>query len=313
MCLQAENPVGEARGAPTSLIPESAVKFLATIISIAAFAAAPMPGAWLAAQNPGQAAAAPQQASDADLIDLADYADLVLHAKVRRQSEVDPERAPGLRPGHVRLYIEAETIGLLAGSTPVGDEVRYLVDLPRDARGRKPKLKKEEVLLFARAVPRRPGELQLVAPDAQLLWNPALDQRLRLILKQLVAPDAPPRILGVKDALSVAGTLAGESETQIFLETVDDAPAAISVVRRPRRAPVWGVSFSEIVDQAAKVPTPGTLAYYRLACALPPSLPSEANLAREPADRARASDDYRFVLSQLGPCQRLRQPPTLRY
>ena len=110
----------------------------------------------------------------------------------------------------------------------------------------------------------------------------------------------------------MAGTLAGESETQIFLATENDDPAAISVVRRPNMAPVWGVSFSEIVDQAVRVPERGSLAFYRLACALPPSLPSEANLAREPADRARASDDYRYVLSQLGPCPRLRAAPTLR-
>ncbi|WP_010409555.1 hypothetical protein [Citromicrobium sp. JLT1363] len=289
------------------------MKFLAPFIATAMLAAAPLPGAAAAAQNSGSVAAAPTQASDADLIDLADYSDLVLRAKVRRQSEVPPERAPGLKPGHARFYIEADTIGLISGTSSVGERVRYLVDLPYDARGRKPKLKKEEVLLFARPVPRRPGEIQLVAPDAQLLWNDALEQRTRAILTQLVAPGAAPRIVGVGDALSVAGTLAGESETQIFLETVDDSPAAISVVRRPGMAPVWGVSFSEIVDQAASVPAEGSLAYYRLACALPRSLPSEANLAREPADRARASDDYRFVLSQLGPCPRLREAPTLSY
>ena len=251
--------------------------------------------------------------SDADLVDLADYADLVVRAKVRKQSEVAPERAPGLRPGYSRFYIEADTQSLIAGSTRLGERIRYLVDLPLDARGKKPKLKKQDVILFARPVPDRPGELLLVAPDAQLLWNDALEQRTRLILKQLVAPDAAPRIAGVRDALSVAGTLAGESETQIFLDTVDDSPAAISVVRRPGMAPVWGVSFSEIVDQAVKVPQPGSLAYYRLACALPPSLPSAANLARDPADRARASDDYRFILSQLGPCTRMREAPSVRY
>ena len=255
---------------------------------------------------------APQQASDADLIDLADYADLVLRAKVRRQSDVEPERAPGLRPGYARFYIEAETQSLIAGSTPLGERVRYLVDLPFDARGRKPRLRNKEVILFARPVPGRPSELQLVASDAQLLWNEGLESRTRLILEQLVAPDAPPRIIGIRDALSVAGTLAGESETQIFLDTVNDAPAAISVVRRPGMAPVWGVSFSEIVDQAARVPPQGSLAAYRLACAVPQSLPGDANLAREPADRARAADDYRFVVSQLGQCPRLREAPTLR-
>jgi len=289
------------------------VKFLPSFIPAAALAvAATIPSA-VSAQAPAQTSASGQRVSDADLIDLADYADLVVRAKVRRQSDVEPERAPGLRPGYARYYIEADTQNLISGNTPLGERVRYLVDLPFDARGKKAKLRKEEVLLFARAVPGRPGELQLVAPDAQLLWSEPLEARVRLILEQLVAPDAAPRITGVRDALSVAGTLVGESETQIFLDTVNNDPAAISVVRRPGMAPVWGVSFSEIVDQAVRVPAPGSLAFYRLACALPLTLPSEANLARDPADRARASDDYRYVISQLGSCARLREPPTLQY
>ncbi len=289
------------------------MKFLTSIICAATLATLPLGGAPLAAQNRVQTSASQPIASDADLVDLIDYADLVVRAKVRKQSDVAPERAPGLQPGYARYYIEADTQNLIAGSNPLGERVRYLVDLPLDAKGRKVKLRKQEVLLFARPVQGRPGELLLVAPDAQLPWSEDLEQRIRLILKQLVAPGAAPRIVGVRDALSVAGTLAGESETQIFLATANDDPAAISVVRRPGMAPVWGVSFSEIVDQAVRVPEPGSLAFYRLACALPPSLPSEANLARDPADRARASDDYRFVVSQLGPCQRMRQPPTVRY
>ena len=288
------------------------MKFRTPIIAAALLAFCPFAGAPVAAQNSVQSTATNSQASDADLIDLADYADLVVRAKVRKQSDVKPERAPGLRPGYARYYIEADTQTLIAGSTLLGERVRYLVDLPLDAKGKKAKLKKREVLLFARPVPGRPGELLLVAPDAQLLWSEDLEQRTRLILKQLVASDAAPRIVGVRDALSVAGTLAGESETQIFLDTINDDPAAISVVRRPGMAPVWGVSFSEIVDQAVRVPARGSLAYYRLACALPTSLPGEANLARDPADRARAVDDYRYVLSQLGPCTRMREAPTVR-
>ena len=283
------------------------MKFLVSSISAAALLVTPALVAPAKAQSTTQSqVSAGQQVSDADLVDLADYADLVVRAKVRKQSEVAPERAPGLRPGYSRFYIEADTQSLIAGSSRLGERIRYLVDLPLDARGKKPKLKKQDVILFARPVPDRPGELLLVAPDAQLLWNDALEQRTRLILKQLVAPDAAPRIAGVRDALSVAGTLAGESETQIFLDTVDDSPAAISVVRRPGMAPVWGVSFSEIVDQAVKVPQPGSLAYYRLACALPRTLPAEANLSRDAQSRARATEDYAWVISRLGPCERRR-------
>jgi hypothetical protein len=69
-------------------------------------------------------------------------------------------------------------------------------------------------------------------------------------------------------------------------------------------APRWGVSWTELVDQSAEPPQGETIAWYRLACALPQTLPANANVATDPADRARAAQDYRFVLDQLGPCQR---------
>ena len=249
------------------------------------------------------------QATWADLADLSDAAQLVVRAKVRKQVVLAPERAPDVRPGHARLYVEAETLALISGNVPVGESLRYLVDVPLDARGKVPKLRKSEVVLFARAVPQRPGEIQLVARDGQLPYSAALEEQLRPILSALAAPSAPPRVSGIRDALSVEGNLTGESETQMFLQTASGAPVSISVVRRPGLPPVWGVSYSEIIDQAVRAPQPQTLGWYRLACFLPAQLPGAANLAREPADRARADADYRFVMQQLGPCPRLRTPP----
>jgi hypothetical protein len=69
-------------------------------------------------------------------------------------------------------------------------------------------------------------------------------------------------------------------------------------------APTWGVSWSEIVDQAARPPARDTLAWYRLACFLPAQLPASANLTRDGAARAPAAADYRYVLDQLGACPR---------
>lgn len=258
-------------------------------------------------------AAAPYPATFtyADLADLSDAAQLVVRARVAKQVKVEPERAAGVAPDHIRLYIEAETQALIGGNVPLGQSLRYLVDVPLDAQGKVPKLKKTEVILFARAVAGRPGAIQLIAPDSQLPWSAGLEAQLREILAALVAPGAPPRTTGIRDALSVAGNLAGESETQFFLRTPDGAPLALSVVRRPGVAPVWGVSYSEIVDQAVRPPQPRTLGWYRLACSLPASLPPAANLSLNQADRARADADYRFVMQQLGPCQRMRKPPTL--
>ena len=242
----------------------------------------------------------------ADLADLSDAANLVLKVKIRKQAEVEPERAPGLRPGFARLYVEADTIALLSGNVPIGESVKYVVDVPRDAKGRVPKLKKQEMLLFARSVPGRPAQIQLVGIGAQIRWTPELEARTRPILAGLVAPDSPPVVMGVRDALSVDGNLVGESETQLFLSTRGDGPVSVTVIRRPGQKPVWGVSFTEIVDPAALPPRPNTLAWYRLACFLPQTLPGEANLSRNAQSRAQAVEDYSYVISQLGPCPRNR-------
>lgn len=241
----------------------------------------------------------------ADLATLSDAADLVIRTRIRRQTLLKPDRAPGIAAGFARLYVEADTVTLIAGRTGLGATLVYLVDVPLDAKGKVPKLKKREFVVFADAVPGRPGEVRLVAPGAQLAYDPALEARLRPILTALYSADAPPRITGISDALAVPGTLTGESETQIFLATENRSPVSLTVLRRPGQRPQWGVSWGEIIDSAARPPAPETLRWYRLACALPAQLPSGANLARDPAERRLAMGDYAYVISQLGPCARL--------
>ena len=245
-------------------------------------------------------------ATYADLADLADRANLVIQARIREQAELSPERAPNVAPGHTRLYIEAQTVALLGGGRPIGESLKYLVDVPVDEDGDAPDLEDREVILFALAGQGRPGEVQLVGPTAQLPWSPGLEARLRPILAEMAAPDAPPTVVGVRDILSMPGNLAGESETQIFLETDGDGPVSITVVRRPNMSPVWGVSWTEIVDQAARPPARDTLAWYRIACFLPDEIPEGALLSRDPASQAQAVEDFRFVQQSLGPCHRNR-------
>lgn len=257
------------------------------------------------AQNP--LPATQQGPTYADLADFADSAPLVARAKIRKMARVPPERATGVAAGQGRFFVTATTQALLTGGAPLGAEQRYLVDLPLDARGRAPKLKNASVLLFARPVPQRPGELQLVAPDAQVLWSPEAENRVRQILYELVAPDAPARITGVREAIYVAGTLRGEGETQIFLSTANGSAAALTVQHRPGSPPAWGASFSEVVGDVGNPPQQGTLAWYRLACFLPNALPRHANLSDTAAGRAQAEADYRMVLGELGPCGRSRR------
>ncbi|MFV0644470.1 MAG: hypothetical protein ACK5NN_08220 [Sphingomonadaceae bacterium] len=242
----------------------------------------------------------------ADLADLADASTLIIHAKIRKQATLKPERAAGLKPGFARLYVEANTLGLIGGDAPVGESLRYLVDVPLDGQGKVPRLKKREVLLFAQDVPGRPGELKLAGPGAQMMWSEELAAQVRPILTELARPDAPTAITGVRDAISVAGNLAGESESQIFLSTTSGEPASLTIVHRPGMAPQWGVSWSDIVDQSAAAPQPETLGWYRLACFLPRSLPAQANLSRDGESQRRAAADYQFVVAQLGACPRTR-------
>ena len=242
----------------------------------------------------------------ADLVDLSEAAPLVIRATVKRQTALKPERSGNVAPGMARLYVEADTVALISGSVPIGGTLKYLVDVPLDAKGKVPKLKNSDVILFAQSVPGRPSQIQLVDTSAQFLWNEALEQRLRPILTDVLSPDKPAVVTGVRSVLSVPGNLVGESETQLFFETADNAPVSATVLRRPGQPPEWGVSWTEIVDQSASPVRPGTLNWYRLACSIPKTLPPGANLSQDGRSQAQAARDYQFVIEQLGTCTRNR-------
>lgn len=242
--------------------------------------------------------AAPTQ-SYADLADLATVAPLAIDAQIRSAIRLkDPAPA-----GKARFYVEAQVRSLIRGpATPA--LVNYVAEVPLDSRGRAPKLKKKRVLLLARPVPGKPASVQLVAPGAQLAWTAAEDARLRAVLTEITAPGAAPRITGVNSAFHVPGAIPGEGETQIFLQTETGEPVSISVLRRPGQIARWAVALGEIVDEAAEPPRPGTLLWYRLACFLPRTLPESAIDPGDPANAAKAREDYRLVIDGLGPCDR---------
>ena len=176
--------------------------------------------------------------------------------------------------------------------------------MPLDAANRPPRLKKQKLILLARTIPGKPGTLQLVARGAQLAWSPALEERLRAILQDANSASAPPVVTGVGHAFHVAGSIPGEGETQIFLKTADNRPVSLNIQRHPGEDPRWALSLGEIVDDTAAAPQRDTLLWYRLACALPRSLPDDAVADQTPDDAAQARADYRLVLSSLGACGR---------
>lgn len=242
----------------------------------------------------------------ADLADRALAAPVALIVTVTQAIRLEPAQSPRLSAGHVRLFVEATATRLIRGPETIPPQVRYLADVPLDAKGKVPKLKKATMLLLARTVPNRPGDLQLVAPDAQLPLTPAVEQQVRAILTEAVRADAPPPITGIASAFHVAGAIPGEGETQIFLTTRDNRPISLNVLRRPGEQPSWSVALSEVVDEAAQPPARDTLLWYRLACGLPRALPdtATADLDADAAQAARA--DYGYVLEKLGACTRAR-------
>ena len=277
--------------------------FLSLVIGVGATATF-QPALGQASETTIRADAAPTL-TYADLADLAVPARVVARAQVVKMAPLDPAQAPDVAPGHARVYIEALTTGLLVGPD-TGGTLRFLADVALDARGKLPRLRKQPVLILAQPVDGRPGELRLVAPDAMLVWTPDLEQRLRAILTELNAADAPPAISAVREVLHVPGNLAGEGETQVFVATNGGKPVSLSVVRRPDQPTAWGVSFSEIVDQAARRPARDTLGWYRLACALPRTLPAGAVISGSEEDRQMAAEDYARVIADLGACTRNR-------
>ncbi len=246
--------------------------------------------------------------SYADLADLALAAPVAAHVRVDRARALSAREANNVPQGHRRFLIEARVVALIRGPAEFSQQVRYLADLP-DQNGRAARIRRNtEFLLLAAPVPGRPGELRLIAPDSQLPHDPATAERLRAILRESLAPDAPPRITGIGRAFSVPGSLPGESETQIFLQTANNRPISLSVLRRPGETPRWSVALSEIVDEAAAPPEPDTLLWYRLACTLPASLPEQSLREAEAAERRTITADYRLIREGLGPCVRNRRP-----
>lgn len=241
----------------------------------------------------------------ADIVDLADAAPMVADVRIIDVIPLPQEQQAGVATGFKRLFIRAEVTGLIRGEAGISPIVSYLFDAPLDSRGKVAKYKKQRVILFARAGT-QPGQIQLVARDAQLPSTPDTLNRIKSVLGDLLANNAPPRIIGLGDAFHVAGTIAGEGETQIFLRTKSGDPVSLSIIRRPGQPPQWAVALGEIVDEAARTPAPGSLLWYRLACGLPAALPPQTVRTLSVTDAEAARSDYRVVMQALGSCERNR-------
>lgn len=266
-------------------------------------AAAPISAASALPDSPASQAAAPAVLPGyVTVARLVVGAPLIVDARIRSAVRIKGAEAADVAPGMARFYIEADVQALIRGSAAVAPRIGYVADLPLNARGREPKLRKQRVLLFARPVTGRADQVQLTGLGAQHAWSPELDALVRTVTRDALAADAPPTITGAGNAFHVPGTLPGEGETQIFLQTANGAPVSLQVLRRPGEERRWSVSLGDIVDEAAGPPARDTLLWFRLACGLPRALPA-TSFEAEDANAAIAREDYRFVLSALGPCE----------
>ena len=247
-----------------------------------------------------------EDAAYADIADLVTISPLIVDATIRKLQKIAPEQALGVPDDRQRMLVEADVTSLIRGQGGITPRVRFLLDVPKDAKGKIPKLKKQRFFLFGSSVTGKPGEIRLSRPDALAQYSPANDALVRGIAKEAVLIDAPPKITGIISAFYSAGTVLGEGETQVFLRTAKERPLSLSILSRPGQEKRWAVSTAEVIDESATAPAKFTLLWYRLACDLPRSLSSDLVEAADSDDAARAQADYKFVLDSLGPCGRKR-------
>jgi hypothetical protein len=255
---------------------------------------------------PNSLAVQADNAAYSDIADLVVISPLIVDATIRSARKIAPEQAVGVPANFQRMLVEADVTALIRGQGGVTPRVRFLLDVPMDAKGKTPKLKKQRLFLLGSVVTGRPGEIRLSRPNALIQWSAANEALLRAITQEAVQIDAPSAITGIASGFYNPGTVIGEGETQIFLKTAKGQPMSLSVLSRPGQEKRWAVSTAEVIDESATAPAKFTLLWYRLACGLPRALPSELVEGSESDNAARAQADYKFVLDALGPCGRKR-------
>ena len=247
-----------------------------------------------------------EDASYADIADLVTISPLIIDVTIKSLQKVSVEQAVGVPVTLQRMLVKADVSALIRGQGGVTPRVRFVLDVPKDAKGKIPKLKKQRMFVLGSTVSGRPGEIRLARPNSLILWSPANDLLVREITKEAVMIDTPPKVTGIISAFYSAGTIIGEGETQVFLKTERGEPLSLSILSRPGQAKRWAVSTAEVIDESAVAPSRNTLLWYRLACGLPRDLSFDLVEAAESDNAARAQADYKFVINALGPCGRKR-------
>ena len=119
----------------------------------------------LMAQVPPTAGfAVPAQGSSyADIADLVVNSPLILDAQIRKVTKLPETQAVGVPANIQRVVIDADVNSLIRGSDGFAAKARFLLDVPKDAKGKIPKLQKRRYFLLGSKVG-QPGDVETVAP-----------------------------------------------------------------------------------------------------------------------------------------------------
>lgn len=247
-----------------------------------------------------------ENAAYADVADLVIISPMIANVIIKDTKNISAEQAVGVPPTRQRMLVEADVTALIRGDGGIAPRIKFLLDVPKDAKGKTPKLKKQRFFILGSQVPNQPGEFRLSRPNALIQWSASNDILVRTIAQEALLLDAPPAVKGISSAFFSPATVPGDGETQIFIDTANGTPISLSIVSRQGQAKRWSVSTSELIDENTTAPAAQTLLWYRLACGLPRSLSADLVESTGDANVARAQGDYNFVLQSLGPCVRKR-------
>lgn len=240
----------------------------------------------------------PVVAGYVDLVTLATGSPVVLRGTIDKVERIGARLAPDVAAGDARFLVTLSTAAAIVAPGPVPPRVQYLADVPLDPRGRAPKLKGVDALVFLRPVAGSADQFSLANAHGQTAWTPQAEATVRAVLTE-VRSGTVPVIKGITSAFRVPGAVPGEAESQFFLSTADGKPVSLVVLTRPGQPQRLSIALGDVIDEAAAGVKPETLLWYRLACSLPKTLPASV---KGGGDDVAA--DYGFVLASLGPCTR---------
>ena len=130
-----------------------------------------MASAQTAPTLPSSLAVQAENAAYADIADLVVISPLIIDATVRNARKISPEQAVGVPANMQRMLVEADVTALIRGQGGITPRIKLLLDMPTDAKGKAPKLKKQRLFLLGSTVSGRPGEIRLSRPNALVQWS----------------------------------------------------------------------------------------------------------------------------------------------